>query len=598
MIASVIPLIKLPKKLVFFDYEIPPEIKLNKFSVVIVPWRNIKIPALVINIKKSTKAEKKLVLKQIIKPINQGKPLATLNQFNLISELAENFLLSPSIWWKTILPKFPLTRAITFSIAKNIYKKVKKNNNLKVNINLQIKDTHRQMIDSIIDQINLDGQQLILCPEIIDINIIYNYLPENLKKQTVFYHKKLGNKLLLNNYFKIFNNQTKIIIGTKLAILLPFSNLKNIHVFKSDNYGFSIGDQNPRYNLDHLYNLINKIYKIPVNLYSLSPWVDMYAYLKKEKQEIKDNQKPINFQLIDMVAEKRAGNFSYISWPLEQAIKNTLSLDKKCLFFVNRKGLKQNIYCQDCGWQPTCAKCESYLKTQTSDILFCGVCQIKYPLPLTCPVCKSIKLKSFGLTNQSLVEILKKITNRNDVIYVDSENDNLPTNKKLIVATKYFIPRIDSSHGLIAFIDGDQELISHNYRSLEFAWQFFNNAFRTLPECQKIIQTKKIDHFFWEYLSQFTYNKFWQKEMHWRKKLNFPPYTKIIKLIIKEKNQIKLKTAKDIIIKQLDKDYINIIILNDFEIVFRFAYNYTDKIKEILSKLPESIMIEFNPYEI
>lgn len=598
MIISVIPLIKLPRKLVFFDYEVPQGMTLERFSIVIVPWRKTKITALVVDIKNIPYQSDKIIFKKVIKILNHGRPIATTNQFDLITRLAKDFFISPSIWWKTILPKFPINKKIEFSnisTSSKHSKNYKKNNN---KINLIIIDSFHEMTTKLIEQLNLNNQQLILCPEIIDLNYIYKNLPDNLKKQTVLYHKSLKNKELLTNYFKIINNQAKIIIGTKLSVLLPFYNLKNIFVFKSDNYGFSTGDQNPRYNLDQIYSYLKSIYQVPLNLYTFSPWVDTYAFLKKEKQEIKDYQQPLKFKLVDMAIEKNASNYSYLSWPLEQAIKSTLSKNKKCLLFVNRKGLKQYIYCQDCGWHPTCNKCDGYLKMKNQINLMCGTCQLTYPLPTFCQRCQSVKLKNFGLTNQSLVEILKKITKRNDIVYVDSENKNPLDQINIVVATKYFLPRLDAKYGLIAFVDGDQELISHNYRSFELAWQFFNNAFRLLPNSIKIIQTQKVDHFFWNYLNHYTYQKFWQKEMLWRKKMNFPPYTKTIKLIIKGKSQKQIRSIKEDLLKKFNKEFINLMNVTDFEIIFSYSLVNYSQIKDLLSKLPESIMIEFNPYEI
>lgn len=597
MIITVIPLIKLPRKLVFFDYEVPAEITLEKFSIVLVPWRKSKIFALVVNLKKS-KNKKDINLKKIIKTINQGKSIATLTQFNLIMELAKNFLVSPSIWWKNLLPKFPKINKTNIPIVKNKLLNNKNNSNNKTKIKLEISNTYEEMINSITTKLNLNNQQLILCPELLDIDNIYNNLPDNFKKLTTIYHKGLKNKELITNYFKVLNNEAKIIIGTKLSFLLPFFNLNKIHVFKSENYGFASGDQNPRYNLDQIYDYLAKFYQPTINLYSLSPWVDTYAYLKKSKQEIVDNQSPLKFRLIDMTLEKKAGNFSYISWPLEQAIKENLKQNKKCILLVNRKGFNQKIYCQDCGWSPTCNKCEGYLKIKNRTELLCGACQKSYSLPVICNNCKSVRLKSYGLTNQSLVEILKNIFERNDIYYIDSENKNIPDNINLFVATKYFIPRLNNKFGLIAFVDGDQELISHNYRSFELAWQLFNNAFRVIPNSQKIIQTKKVDHFLWNYLTNYSYHKFWLKEMNWRKKMNFPPYSKIIKLIIKENNLNKVKLLKEDIISNLNNKFINIIAISNSEIVFNFLSENYQEIISILSKLPESIMIEFNPYEI
>lgn len=596
MIITVIPLIKLPRNLVYFDYEISPDISIDKYSLVIVPWRKTKIFALVVDNKKA-QLKPQITLKKIIKPINQGKPIATPTQFKLIDQLAKDFLTSPSIWWKNLLPQFPKKSEINLTnIEKNklIENKIKNNHKMK----LELANSFDDMVASLISKINKDYQQLILCPELVDIDILYKKMPLELKQVTTIYHKGLKNKELINNYFKILNNEAKIIIGTKLSFLLPFHNLKTIYVFKSENYGFSSNSQNPRYNLDSIYSYLKKFYQANIILYSFSPWVDTYAYFKKEKQEITDKQVPLNFKLIDMTLEKKANNFSYLSWPLEQAIKNTLNTNKKCLLLVNRKGYKQKLYCQDCGWSPSCEQCGGYLKLKDFNSLQCGICQTAYPVPEICPHCQSVRLKNYGLTNKILVENLKIIFPQKQIVFVDNENKFLPDNSKIVVATKYFISHLKNDFGLIAFIDADQELVTYNFRSFELAWQFFNNAFRMLADCQKFVQTKKADHYLWNYLSNYSYHKFWLKEMSWRKKMNFPPYTKIVKLIIKKLKQNKNKLTAEQIISKLSCNFIKFISVDNLEIVFSFPADKYKDVYKILSKLPEYITIEFNPYEI
>ncbi len=593
MIASIIPLIKLPRKLSYFDYEIPTDLNLKKYSLVTIPWRNKKCLGIVIKIK-PTPRNKILNYKKILYSFNHGLPLTTIQQINLINKLSEKFFVSPSIWWKNVLPNF--STKIDFGnivLAKQPKISTKKNKN-----ELTISQNYETMIDDIIKKISLSSQQLILCPEIIDIEKLTTKLPEKIIQHTVIYHKQLSNKVLRQNYLQICKGEAKLIIGTKPALLLPFYKLTDIFVLKAENYGFTSADQNPRYNLEQIYEIISSIYKTNLNIYSLSPWLETFTYFKKNKFKIYDQQKIIDYTLVDLNIEKIAKNFTYISWPLEQEIKKTIVSGKKCVLFVNRKGTKQNIFCTDCGWMPVCEKCQSYLSGDSLTGLVCGRCNLNYTFPSTCPRCQGIHLQPYGLTNQTIIQDLKKITTYDDIVFLDSDHANQVDQAKIIVTTKYYLSRLDSQVGLIAFIDADQELIGRNFRSQELAWQYFNNAFRTV-NCTKLIQTKNIEHNFWRMLKQFTYLKFWHQEMLWRKKLLYPPYTNTVKLLFKATNKDKADNLKKSIInKYLNKLVIDFIQENYNQIIFRYYHKDNQKIREILSNLPESIMIELNPYEI
>lgn len=602
MIAQVLPLIKLPRHLTIFDYQVPPYLVVKKYSLVIVPWRNKKVFALVFRLKNKSVFAENIKLKKIEQVLLAGQPVAIESQATLISRFSEKFLLPQNFWWKSILPNLKKNDKFLFTFANSVQNKLVPISK-KIKISLP-RATPEMLNELLLDIKQIEKQLLILVPEIDDIEKIYKLIPRQLLDQTVLYYKKLSRRQLNENYFKVLSNQAKIIIGTKTAVLLPFAHLKNIFIYKSEAYGFFSGDQNPRYSLDKILSDLLQIYPTSLKIFSLAPNLETFAWVKKNQGLINLKQRPLDFKLINMALENKENKNSQISWVLEQEIISTLQSGKKCLLLLDKKDDKKNIICRDCGWMPTCVSCGRILP-DNNNLLICPTCGLKSILPNLCPQCQGVNIQNFGINIGLLKNNLNKIFPQIKISINEKNKPLIDPQAKIIIATKYILSKIDENFGLIAFVCADQVLFNYHYRSHELAWQYFNNTFRTIINATKIVQTFKIDDLFWQNLSQETYQTFWQKEMNWRRLANYPPYLRIVKLIYKHKEKKQIQIFQQKIEKNCtDLETLKLIAVKinkstgNFVIQSAILYKNNQVIFDLLSKLPESTKIEFNPYEI
>lgn len=619
MIAQIIPLKKIPKHLDFFDYKIPPSLlgQIKPGGMVKIPWRWQTIFGLVKNISpKPTKDN--LNLREIIS-LAHPKPLASPGQIKLMESLAANFYLAPSLWWKMILPKIPgkktrfkpwLTKD---KLGKNklpatIPPSVRAGK--KEELQLIMPDTFADMVFWAVKLAKTKGTNLLLCPEIYHLELILSYLPKSLLKKIAVFHKQQSKTEYWQNYLKVINNQASLIIGSRLASLAPFTKLSQITVFKSEDYSFKQADQNPRFWIhDVVYNL-QKIYNCQLTFLSMAPRISNYAYLKNQRGHILNQQQPGQIQVVDLAKEFQINNYSYISWQLEQSINQALAAKQKVFLLVNRKGIARRLICRDCGWIARCQTCQRLLTVKDINKLYCSWCGQSESILTKCENCAGVNLTNQGLTNQSIYNQTKKIWPKVRSQFIDLEHPKLHKNAQLIVGTQFAIRLLASSKlGLVALVNADQEIISADYHGGEYGWQLFNYLARINKHLSVVLQTWQPDYYVYRYLKSGNYEKFWQREMNLRKKYQYPPYSKFIKCIISDANQLVAKNKAIDLYKHLHKSLPLSVKLNPpfptlgVKINNRFAFflliKYTrENLNQYLADLPADIILDFDPYSM
>ncbi len=603
MIAHIIPLKKLPRHLSYFDYYIPPHLikKLKVGHVVNIPWRNQVIVGLVKAIDKNI-IDKPVKVKNII-DLAHPLPLATIGQIKLIEKLSDKFLTAESVWWKMILPTLPKRK---INLPANISSSPILSNSNKAQLKLIMPNSYTDMIEMIKKHISPKGQTLIICPEIKQIEQVLPSLPENFK--AIAFHKKLALRKLLHHYLMVQHNQAQIVVGTRLSVLLPWSSLRQIIVFKSEDYSLKQADQNPRFWIHDILPEAEKIYENNTYYFTLAPRLETYAYIKARKGKIKNEQLPPTVQITSLSDFWHSGEYSFISPQLEMAIKQTLSKNKTVFLLVNRKKLGLRVKCYDCQSNLTCSNCQIDLLVLSESALMCPDCHQTTTMPSSCPNCGSVKLKIRGLTNQRLTKELKnKIANAN-IQFIDSEHDCLDKKAQIIVGTQFAFSLLDPQKiGLVGIVMADQELNSVDFRGIERAWQLFSYFIRWRNDLPVVIQTFSPDHYLFQYLTTGDYYKFWLTEMKWRRQLNYPPYSKIIKLIKTDSDKNKAEqiltevksNLKKILPPTVEISPINLIKLptktKQYQASFFLKYK-RENIANYLQEVPPDIILDFNPY--
>ena len=427
---------------------------------------------------------------------------------------------------------------------------------------------------SLISDVIERGQDaLILVPEIGLINQLNRRIEFRLGIKPSQYHSGLTENERFITWKKIQESKTRIILGTRSAILAPFKNLGLIVVDEEHDISYK-QQEGFRYSARDLAIMMAKDFNIPIILGSATPSIESfkqhinnkYKYLTLKKRA--GNAKLPSMHLIDL---NNGNSEDGLSKLLIKTINEHIKNDGQILIFINRRGYAPTLICKTCNSIAECSRCDSrmtlYLSKKT---LLCHHCGYKEKFKKSCIKCNS-ELMALGQGSQRIEDSLKKHFPNEQILRVDSDstrkkgslNEALETAKKgqakILVGTQMLSKGHHfSSLSLVVVVNADQGLFSNDFRGSERLAQNIiqvaGRAGRENKRGQVIIQTEYPDHPFWSLLFQGGYKEIIEMTLLDRKSANWPPYSFIV--LIRARSHRKkytwsfLEEAKRILVSQ------------------------------------------------
>src|SRR3989344_5539575 len=348
------------------------EVKINKRTIkaLIVGSQNLK------DLKIKLKKEADFELKPILKVV-QGPPLVNEKRLNLALWLSAKYYAPLGLCVKAVLPPFWDKKT---TLPRSDLESLKRSD-------LAI------------------SQKLILIPEKI---MAEYFLKKYSNENPVFLSSSTPNKEYFNIWQKVLNGEIKTIVGTRVALFLPFKNLKEIIVEDESNAAYR-SDYTPKYDTGDLARRVAKEYGVKITINDLFPRVETY-YELGEKMLPKPRNKLFNISFANMVTEIKNANFSIFSVELKEQLDSATKQKNKVIIFVPRKGYAPYLLCQNCGYVHHCPKCEHVLVVhKTVASLKCHHCQNIQPILNICPNCNKSVLEYKGLGIEKAEEKLIKL---------------------------------------------------------------------------------------------------------------------------------------------------------------------------------------------
>jgi primosomal protein N' (replication factor Y) len=248
------------------------------------------------------------------------------------------------------------------------------------------------------------------------------------------------------------------------------------------------------------------------------------------------------------------GNFTSV---LIHELKETIDAGKQVLLFQNRRGYSPFVICQTCGWIPQCEQCAVSLTYHMySDELRCHYCGYKTYIPTMCKACGSTQINTVGFGTEKIEEDLKLIlpearakrmdldTTRSRYSYLQIINSFDQGDMDILIGTQMITKGLDFGNVLmVGIMDADQILNFPDFRSVEKAFQMMSQvsgrAGRREQKGLVIVQTSNPEHPVFEKVIHNDYAGMADQELNERKQFNYPPFSRIIEIIIKHKEKDK-----------------------------------------------------------
>ncbi|MGA3084101.1 MAG: primosomal protein N' [Thermodesulfobacteriota bacterium] len=394
-------------------------------------------------------------------------------------------------------------------------------------------------------------QVLILIPEIGLVPLMEGRFRLRFGDKIALLHSGLNSGERLDQWRRIQEGLSPVVIGTRSAIFAPFNSLGLIVVDEEHDSSYKQTDS-LRYHARDLALVRGQQTSSVVVLGSATPSIST-LYLRRQKKigylgihkRVQEQTLP-DIKFVDMKEFRRGRRISLFSPPLEEAIGRNLDQGKQTLLFLNRRGFDTLILCTLCGAVIKCRNCSLTLAYHAREgQLLCHTCGYRMPLPLRCPNCHQEGIKALGMGTEKVQRELaalfpKASIDRMDRDTVNRKGAHFEILKKLrdqktdiLIGTQMITKGHDFPQvTLIGVLSADLSLNWPDFRAGERTFQLLaqvaGRAGRGVHPGQVYIQTFNPDHYIFNYVGHHDYLGFYNQEIRFRRALKYPPFSRLI----------------------------------------------------------------------
>jgi len=399
---------------------------------------------------------------------------------------------------------------------------------------------------------------LILMPEIALTDSMLSRFLAHFDETVSVLNSSLSDARRYDEYRRILNGESRVVLGTRSAIFAPLSNLGLIVIdeehsssYKQDNAPFydAIEVAKRRANLEGAKLVLGSATpriidraRADHNIYHLVRLDKRYSLNQDKDLIIVDTNDP---KVFDLKVS------SLLTLPLIDEIKKTLSLHQQVMLLLNRRGYAPTYYCRNCHQLARCPNCGIPLNYhKREEALVCHHCGYKVSaLSYECQSCHEKNFLPLGFGTEHVYEELKFLFPETKILRLDSDVSSSNVRHQVlasfsdgeadilvgtqVIAKGHDFPRVT----LAALLDADASLRLPTYMANEMTFdlisQFVGRAGRKDLKGRVLLQTMFPDNPIIQLSAKQDYETFYTQEMEERRKYQYPPYTYLTSISVK-----------------------------------------------------------------
>ena len=411
---------------------------------------------------------------------------------------------------------------------------------------------------------------IFLVPEISLTPQMLSQLRARFGREAAILHSGLSAGERFDEWWRLRTGEAKIAIGARSAVFSPLENLGVIIIDEEHETSYS-SETAPRYNTFDVALLRAKRNGCKLVLGSATPSVDTYKRAMEGEFSLIRMQKRINkrplpeIYIADMRREVRRGNNSSFSTALKEELSACLQAGKQAILFLNRRGYSQTVICKECGYVAKCEACDvSLTYHREENCLKCHYCGGKYNMLSACPECGGIKLSYAGTGTQRIAAELQKLYPSARILRMDNDTTSGKEGHykilkafgekqaDILVGTQMIAKGHDfPSVTLVGILDADMSLHFSDYRSRERTFQLLTQVAgrsgRAEEKGKVVLQTFDPENDVLRFATAYDYEGFYKNEVSLRAAMAFPPFSKIVRVLISGEDDKKaLETLREV----------------------------------------------------
>jgi len=373
-------------------------------------------------------------------------------------------------------------------------------------------------------------------------------------------HSALSDVERAREWWRVRNGEARVVVGTRSGVFAPLENLGLIIVDEEQESSYK-QEETPRYHGRDVAIVRAKLENAIALLGSATPSLETYHHARTGKYELLTlaarvaNRSMASVEIINMREDfQRTHQAGPISTALHEGITECLRQDTQALVLINRRGYSWSVMCRSCGASVQCVNCSiSMTYHKARNRLECHYCGSIQSVPKVCPKCQSKYVYFFGEGSEHLEERLRKEFPGARIARLD--RDTARTKRQyqetlgafaggaidILVGTQMLAKGHDFQRvTLVGVISADSSLHLPDFRAAERTFQLLTQvagrAGRGDLPGRVLIQTYYPEHYAIQDAVRQDYASFFEREMHFRRMMQYPPFTSLANVIIRDSN--------------------------------------------------------------
>ncbi len=423
-------------------------------------------------------------------------------------------------------------------------------------------------------------QTIVLIPEISLTFQTVNELADYFGDSIAVMHSRLSAGERYDQFEKAQNGEIDIMVGPRSALFTPFKHLGLIIIDEEHERSYQ-SETSPRYDARAVAEKRAELAGAKLLLGSATPSIESYTKalkgtyaLHKLLKRAHPNAQLPKISVVDMRHELAEGNRSIFSVKLKELIDDRLSKKEQVMLFINRRGYANFVSCRSCGTVIKCPHCDVSLTAHNdwykdprtgshkAALLSCHYCGYTAPMPSLCPVCNSKYIAPFGTGTQKLESACRNTFPTARILRMDADTTSTKHAHERILAefkahkadiligTQMIVKGHDFEKvTLVGIVAADMSLNTSEYDASERSYQLMTQAAgrsgRGGTQGEAVIQSYDPSHYAISCAAKRDYESFYEREMSYRRLLNYPPETLMLFVRLRSEDEEALNLAAE-----------------------------------------------------
>jgi primosomal protein N' (replication factor Y) len=420
-----------------------------------------------------------------------------------------------------------------------------------------------------IEEVVRQGKEaLVLVPEI-------SLTPQTIQRfrgrcgEVAVLHSHLGNAERGAQWRRVAGRQVQVVVGARSAVFAPTRRLGLI-VIDEEHEGSFKQESTPRYHARDVALMRARLENIPIILGSATPSLESWHNTQRGQFTLlslpnRVLERPLpQVALVDLRHEGLGRRrLLALSPSLERAMRESLAAAGQVMLLLNRRGFSTHVHCPACGVVASCRFCDLALTFHRQrEVMLCHYCGYEEAPPDRCEACGQATVRYQGLGTEKLQAEIEERFPGYVVRRMDSDSMRRPGSHgrvlgafrrgeiHILLGTQMIAKGLDFPNvTLVGVVNADIGLHVPDFRSAERTLQLLSQvAGRTGrgPRGGKVIvQTYTPDHPSIALAAGHDYAAFVAHELAHRREHNYPPYHRLIRLIVRSQDQEQARAFAD-----------------------------------------------------